>query len=55
MTTHFRPPIHPAAVGAGPCRAGVEYRLYAPSSRLALAERGTSTTPDNGLVFLRGP
>ena len=55
ITTHFRPPIHPAKVGAGPCRAGVEYRLYAPSSRLAMAERGMSTTPEKRHVFLRGP
>ena len=54
-TTHFRPPIHPAKVGAGPCRTGVEYRLYAPSSRLAMAERGIRTTAEKGYLFLRGP
>ena len=49
------PPIHPARFGAGPCLAGVEYRLNAPSSRLAMAERGMSTTPEKGHLFLRGP
>ena len=55
IPTHFRPPIHPARVGAGPCLAGVEYHLYAPSSRLAMAERGMNTTPEKGPLFLRGP
>ena len=35
ITTHFRPPVHPAKVGAGPCLAGVEYCRYVPSLRLA--------------------
>ena len=55
ITTRFRPPFHPAMVGAGLCLAGVEYRLYAPSSRLAMTERGMSTTPEKGRVFLLGP
>ena len=52
ITTHFRPPIHPAEVGAGPCLAGVEYRLSAPSLCLAMAERGMSTTPEKGARIL---
>ena len=51
ITTHFRPPIHPAWRHC----SSVEHRLYAPFSRLAMAERGMSTTPEKGHVFLRGP
>ena len=40
MTSHFWPPIHPVEAGAGPFLTGVEYVLYAPSSRLAGAVRG---------------
>ena len=36
-------------------RSSVEYFRDAPFSRLALAERGMSTTPQHGNFFLRGP
>ena len=35
--------------------SSVDYRLYASSSRLAMAERGMNTTPEKGHLFLRGP
>ena len=47
--------MHPEAGGVRPFFTGVEYCPYAPSSRLAMAGRGMSTTPQNGQLFLRGP
>ena len=47
--------MHPEAGGVRLFLTVVEYCPYAPSSRLAMAERDMSTTPQNGNLFLRGP
>ena len=44
VTAHFRPPIHPAWRRC----SSVAYCRHAPASRLALAVRGLSTTPQHG-------